>query len=262
MTNPATASLEGAAFTSRVADIGDSGPAADRALIEQLAMANRILFREGVVDAFGHISVRHDKRPDHFLLARNMAPALVTADDIVEFDLDGNPVNAKGRTVYLERFIHAEVFRARPDVMAVVHSHSPSVVPFSISRKAKLLPVCHMSGFLGMCTPVFEIRDHAGDSSDLLITNSKLGAALAKTLGACDCALMRGHGSTVVGSNIPEVVFRAVYTEQNARLQSEAMSMGDFTPLSEGEAVTSARNIASQINRAWDFWVMRAQGKL
>ena len=262
MTSPATPALEGTAFTSRVADRADGGPAADRALVEELAMANHILFREGVVDGFGHVSVRHDKRPDRFLLARNMAPALVTADDIVEFDFDGNPVNANGRTGYLERFIHGEVFRARPDVMAVVHSHSPSVVPFSISRKAKFLPVCHMSGFLGMCTPVFEIRDHAGESSDLLITNSRLGAALAKTLGACDCALMRGHGSTVVGANLREAVFRAVYTEVNAKLQSEAMSLGDFIPLTEGEAVTSARNIASQINRAWDFWVMRAQGKL
>jgi ribulose-5-phosphate 4-epimerase/fuculose-1-phosphate aldolase len=262
MTAAADSDLEGKAFTSRVADVADSGPRADRALLEELAMANRILYREGVVDGFGHVSVRHDKRPDRFLLARNMAPALVTADDIVEFDFDGNPVNAAGRTVYLERFIHGEVFRARPDVMAVVHSHSPSLVPFTISRKARFVPVCHMSGFLGMCTPVFEIRDFAGDSSDLLISNSKLGAALAQTLGKCDCALMRGHGSTVVGSNLREAVFRAVYAEVNAKLQSEAMKMGDYTPLSEGEAVTSARNISSQINRAWDFWVMRARGEV
>ena len=262
MTAPADAGLEGAAFTSRVADRADGGPRASRALVEELAMANRILFREGVVDAFGHVSVRHDARPDRFLLARNMAPALVSADDIVEFDFDGDPVNANGRTVYLERFIHGEIFRARPDVMAVVHSHSHSVVPFSISKKAKFLPVCHMSGFLGLDTPVFEIRDHAGDSSDMLITNSKLGAALAKTLGGCNCALMRGHGSTVVGPTLRETVFRAVYTEVNAKLQSEAMSLGEFIPLTEGEAVTSARNIASQVNRAWDFWVMRAQGKL
>ena len=267
MANPegvkaANNSLESVAFTSQVADRAGGGPAFDPALAEELAIGNRILFREGVVDAFGHISVRHDKQSDRFLLARNMAPALVTAADIVEFDFDGNPVNAAGRSVYLERFIHGEIFRARPDVMAVVHSHSPSVVPFSISRKAKFLPVCHMSGFLGMNTPVFEIRDHAGESSDLLITNSKLGAALAQTLGKCECTLMRGHGSTVVGSSIREAVFRAVYTEVNAKLQSEAMSLGDFIPLTQGEAATAARNIASQINRAWDFWVMRAQGKL
>lgn len=262
MSHPVAGELEGAAFTSRVADRADSGPAADPALAEELALANRILYREGVVDGFGHVSVRHDKKPDRFLLARNMAPALVTASDIVEFDFDGNPVNANGRTVYLERFIHGEIFRARPDVMAVVHSHSHAVVPFSISRKSKLLPVCHMSGFLGMCTPVFEIRDHAGDSSDLLITNSRLGAALARTLGECSCALMRGHGSTVVGSTLREAVFRAVYTEVNARLQSQAISLGEFIPLTEGEAVTSARNIASQINRAWDLWTLKVQGKV
>ncbi len=254
-------SLEGPAFTSKAADVGSEGPAADPALIAELVLANHILLREGVVDAFGHVSARHDKRPDRFLLARNMAPALVTAADIVEFDFDGNPVNAAGRSIYLERFIHAEIFRARPDVMAVVHSHSPSIVPFSISKKTKLLPVCHMSGFLGMRTPIFEIRDHAGYSSDLLITNSKLGAALAHTMGACNCALMRGHGSTVAGSSLREAVFRAVYTEVNAKLQSEAMSLGEFTALSEGEAETSARNISTQINRAWDYWVMKAQGK-
>ena len=141
--------------------------AADPKLLEELALANRILYREGVVDGFGHVSVRHDKNPNHYLLARNMAPALVTPDDIVEFDFDGNPVNSKHDRFYLERYIHGEVFRARPDVMAVVHSHSPSVVPFSISKKMKFMPVCHMSGFLGVCTPVFEIRDHAGDASEI-----------------------------------------------------------------------------------------------
>ena len=253
---------EGKSFTSLVADTGDVGEAPSRALVEELALANHILFREGVVDGFGHVSVRHDKRPDRFLLARNMAPALVTPDDIVEFDFDGNPVNAKGRTVYLERFIHAEVFRARPDVMAVVHSHSPAVVPFSVVKSSPLRPICHMSGFLGEEVPNFEIRDHAGDSSDLLITNSRLGAALAKKLGGCNCALMRGHGSTCVGPTLREAVFRAVYTEVNARLQSEAMRLGEPTFLTEGEARVSAGNISSQINRAWDFWRMRAEGKL
>jgi ribulose-5-phosphate 4-epimerase/fuculose-1-phosphate aldolase len=253
---------EGKAFTSLVADKGDIGDAPSRSLVEELALANHILFREGVVDAFGHVSVRHDKRPDRFLLARNMAPALVTADDIVEFDFDGVPVNSNGRTVYLERFIHAELFRARPDVMAVVHSHSPAVVPFSVVKSSPLRPICHMSGFLGEEVPMFEIRDYAGDSSDLLITNSKLGVALAKTMGGCNCALMRGHGSTVVGPNLRETIYRAVYTEVNARLQSEAMRLGEPTFLTAGEARNSAANISSQINRAWDFWRMRAEGKL
>ncbi len=253
---------EGKAFTSLVADKGERGPAPDASLVAELALANHILFREGVVDGFGHVSARHDKRFDRFLLARNMAPALVTADDIIEFDFDGQPINAGGRSVYLERFIHGEIYRARPDVMAVVHSHSPAVVPFSVVKTAGLRPICHMSGFLGEAIPVFEIRDHAGDASDLLVTNSKLGAALAKTLGGCNCALMRGHGSTVVAPALREAVFRAVYTEVNARLQSEAMRLGEPTFLTAGEAQTSATNIASQINRAWDFWRMRAEGKL
>ncbi len=258
----ASAHGEGKSFTSLVADKGGRGEAPGAGLIEELVLANHILFREGVVDGFGHVSVRHDKRPDRFLLARNMAPALVGPDDILEFDFDGNPVNSNGRAVYIERFIHAEVFRARPDAMAVIHSHSPAVVPFSLVKSSPLRPICHMSGFLGEEVPNFEIRDHAGDSSDLLITNSRLGAALAKTLGGCNCALMRGHGSTIVGPSIREAVFRAVYTEVNARLQSEALRLGEPTYLTEGEARVSAANIASQINRAWDFWRMRAEGKL
>ena len=249
-------------FTSRVSDHRNEGPAADPTLIEELVVANRILFREGVVDGFGHVSVRHDKRPDHFLLARNMAPALVTADDIVEFDLDGNPMNAQGRAVYLERFIHGEIFRARPDVVAVVHSHSHAVVPFGIVRGVPFRPVCHMSSFLPMCTPIFEIRDVCGEENDLLITNGKIGAALAECLGDATCVLMRGHGSTVVGSTLREAVFRAVYTEVNAHLQSEAMRIGPVTYLSEGEHRVATRTIATQINRAWDFWRMRAEGKI
>jgi ribulose-5-phosphate 4-epimerase/fuculose-1-phosphate aldolase len=253
---------EGTAFTSLVADTGDKSEPPSRELVEDLALANHSLFREGVVDAFGHVSVRHDKRPDRFLLARNKAPALVTPDDIIEFDFDGNPVNANGRTVYLERFIHGELFRARPEVMSVIHSHSPAVVPFSVVKSSPLRPICHMSGFLGKEVPNFEIRDHAGDSSDLLITNSKLGAALARTMGGCNCTLMRGHGSTVVAPTLKEAVYRAVYTEVNARLQSEAMRLGEPTFLTAGEARVSAGNISSQISRAWDFWRMRAEGKL
>lgn len=249
-------------FTSRVADAAGKGPAADPALFEDLVVANRILFREGVVDGFGHVSARHDKNPERFLLARNMAPALVTRDDIVEFDLDGIPSNAAGRPVYLERFIHGEIYRARPDVMAVVHSHSHAVVPFGIVTGVPFRSVCHMSSFLGMNTPIFEIRDVVGDENDLLITNGKLGAALAETLGTGTCVLMRGHGSTVVGGTLREAVFRAVYTEVNAHLQSEAMRIGPVTYLSEGESRVATRTIATQINRAWDFWRMRAEGKV
>jgi ribulose-5-phosphate 4-epimerase/fuculose-1-phosphate aldolase len=232
-------------------------PAADPALVADLVDANLILFDQGVVDAFGHASVRHPADPGLFLLARNMAPGLVTAGDIVTFDLDGNPRDADGRKVYLERFIHGEVYRARPDVNAVVHSHSPSVVPFSVVPGAPLRAICHMCGFLGADVPNFDIRDAAGDGTDLLITSSKLGAALAAKLGRHAAVLMRGHGSTVVGKDLRQVVYRAVYTEVNARLQSEASRLGAPVFLTPAEAAAASASIEPQNVRAWDLW--RAQ---
>ena len=251
-----------AALAETIADADVASSPADGKLIDDLVTANRILFREGVLDAFGHVSVRHDKHPDRFLLARNMAPALVTRDDIVTFDYDGRALDANGRGVYLERFIHAEIYRARPDVMAVVHSHSASVVPFGIVQGLPFRAVCHMGGFIGICAPVFEIRDVAGDETDLLIRNGMLGAALAKSLGDGNVVLMRGHGSTVVGDRLRQVVFRAVYTETNAKLQSEALRLGPITYLSAGEARTTARVIDMQVDRAWDLWKMQTEGRL
>jgi ribulose-5-phosphate 4-epimerase/fuculose-1-phosphate aldolase len=245
-----------------VPDAAARGAAADPALIDDLALANRILFREGVLDAFGHVSARHDKSADHFLLARNMAPGLVTSADIVTFDLDGRPVDANGRSVYLERFIHGEIYRARPDVMAIVHSHSPAVVPFGLLRNVPFRAVCHMSGFIGICAPVFEIRDVVGDASDLLITSNELGAALADALGDQNVVLMRGHGSTVVGSNLRQTVYRGVYTEVNAKLQAEVMRLGDYTPLSQGETETTRKTIETQVDRAWGLWSMKAKGEI
>ncbi|MDB5571455.1 MAG: HCOMODA/2-hydroxy-3-carboxy-muconic semialdehyde decarboxylase [Hyphomicrobiales bacterium] len=255
-------SADGASVAAPAVDRGAPGPAADAALIADLVIANRILFREGVVDAFGHVSVRHDKRPDRFLMARNMAPALVTEQDIVEFGDDGEPVNAAGRPVYLERFIHSEIFRARPDVMAVVHSHSMAVLPFGLVRSVPFRAVTHMGSFIGTCAPVFEIRDVVGDDNDLLITNRKLGRALAECLGQGTVCLMRGHGSTAVGNSVKQAVFRAVYTEQNARVLSEASRLGPVEGLSEAETRTATRVIDGQVNRAWDMWRMRAEGKV
>jgi HCOMODA/2-hydroxy-3-carboxy-muconic semialdehyde decarboxylase len=237
----------------------DARPAAASNLIDELVIANRVLFEHGVVDAFGHVSVRHDKQPDRFLLARNMAPALVAAADIVEFDLDGNPVDGRGRAVYLERFIHGEIYRVRPDVHAVVHSHSAAVVPFGIVSSVPLRPVWHMSGFIGEAAPVFEIREAAGHGSDLLIRNNALGAALARSLGPSPVVLMRGHGATIVGANLPQAVFRAVYTEVNARLQAEAIRLGPVTYLTPEETRATAASVGSQINRAWDLWKMRVK---
>jgi HCOMODA/2-hydroxy-3-carboxy-muconic semialdehyde decarboxylase len=240
-------------------------PPSEAELIDDVVTANRILFDQRVVDAFGHVSVRSSKRPDRFLLARNMAPALVTAGDILEFDLDGTPMAASAPSIYLERFIHAEIFRARPDVMAVVHSHSPAIIPFTVATGVGLKPVCHVSAFLGMVEdqiPVFEIRTTAGASSDMLIRSTQLGAALAKSLGSSPVVLMRGHGSTAVGASLRQAVYRAVYTEVNARLQSEALRLGPVTYLTEGESVNASKANDSQLNRAWDFWKMRAYGSI
>ncbi len=241
--------------------MSDNTPEAISSAIRELVDANHILFDQGVVDGFGHVSMRHPKKPDHFLLARSMAPALVTEGDILEFDADGAPVEAGGPAVYLERFIHSEMYRIRPDVVAVVHSHSPAVVPFSVVSGTKLRPICHMCGFLGAATPVFEIRDFAGSGSDLLIRDSRLGAALAQSLGQSAAVLMRGHGSTVVGNTVRQAVFRAVYTEVGARLQSEAMRLGPVTYLTaeEAEATTTTNN--TQIDRAWLLWLKAARNR-
>jgi ribulose-5-phosphate 4-epimerase/fuculose-1-phosphate aldolase len=227
--------------------------------IRELVDANHILFDQGVVDGFGHVSVRHPDRNDRFLLARSMAPALVTEGDVLQFDLEGAAVEKGGPAAYLERFIHSEIYRKRPDVSAVVHSHSPSVVPFGVVSGVKLRPMFHMCGFLGGGTPVFEIRDFAGNGSDLLISNNRLGAALAESLGEGPAVLMRGHGSTVVGSTLRQVVFRAVYTEVGARLQTEAMRLGPVTYLTEEESIGTTKTIGTQIDRSWLLWLKAAR---
>ena len=232
-------------------------PRPDTARVARLALANRILYDQGVVDAFGHVSVRHDASRDHFLLARNMAPALVTPDDILTFDLDGNALDGAGRRVYLERFIHGEIYRARPDVEAIVHSQSPSVIPFAATR-TPLRPIFHMSGFLGSGSTLFEIRAVAGDT-DLLIRDAALGRALAAALGPHSLVLMRGHGSTVVGASLEQAVYRAIYAETNARLQSRALALGEVTYLNEREAALAAATNDGQLARAWELWERRIE---
>jgi HCOMODA/2-hydroxy-3-carboxy-muconic semialdehyde decarboxylase len=226
--------------------------AADPALIDKLVLANRILYRQGVVDGFGHVSARHDRSADHFLLARNMAPGLVRREDIVTFDLDGAALDAAGRRVYLERFIHAEIYRARPDVQSVVHSHSPNVIPFGVTGTS-LQPVFHMSGFLAEGSALFEIRDVAGDT-DMLISSASLGVALAAALGSRSTVLMRGHGSTVVGASLEQAVYRAIYAEVNARLQTQARQLGEVTYLNANEAAKAAATNDTQLPRVWDLW--------
>jgi len=253
---------DAASVSAVVGDAKADGPAPQPRLVADLVTANRILFDQNVVDAFGHVSVRHDKRADRFLLARSMAPALVGPADILEFDLDGNPIAAEGRPVYVERFIHGEIYRARPDVVAVVHSHSHAVIPFGVVTAHKLRAIFHMSGFVGVDTPIFEIRDTAGDGSNLLVSSRALGAALAKTLGPRSVVLMRGHGVTVTAPNLHEAVYRAVYVDVNARLQLEAIGLGSVNYLTEAEGRATAVSQSNHVGRAWDMWKMKVEGGL
>jgi HCOMODA/2-hydroxy-3-carboxy-muconic semialdehyde decarboxylase len=229
-----------------------------KALIDDLVSANHILFKEGVVDGFGHVSVRDERNPERFLLARSIAPATVRARDVMEFGMDGEPLSARGRKPYLERYIHSEIYRVRPDVVAVVHSHSPALIPFGITGTS-LKPVFHMSGFLGSATPIFEIREAGGPATDMLIRDRKLGAALARALGRSPFALMRGHGAVAVGATLKQTVYRAIYAEVNARLQAEAMRLGAVNYLNDEEAVNAARTNDGVVDRPWELWKTRAK---
>ncbi|MEZ5740430.1 MAG: class II aldolase/adducin family protein [Burkholderiaceae bacterium] len=239
---------------TELVDRGAPSPPADPALIDDLVLANRILFRHRVVDAFGHVSVRHPASPERFLLARNMAPGNVTAADLVEFDLDGHPVTAAGRKVYLERFIHSAIYKARPDVMSIVHSHAHATVPFGVVSQAALRPIWHMSWFLAEKTPVFEISDAVGDGSDMLIRTAALGDALAASLGAGSVVLMRGHGATAVGPSLRHAVYHAVYLQLNAELQLKTAVLGEARYLSPAEVAAARVSVGSQLDRAWNLW--------
>ena len=233
-----------------------SGGPVDPAAIEDLVAANRILADQGVLDGYGHVTMRHPHAPDRYFLSRSKAPAIITAADIMEYDLDSNPVDQAGRLMYIERFIHGEIYKARPDVNAIVHSHSPTVIPFTVTT-VKLRPICHMSAFLKDDVPNFEIRDCDG-MTDLLIRNAKHGSGLAKTLGSNNVALMRGHGNVCVGSNIMTAVYRAIYTEVNARLQAQAISLGGpikFLEPEEYELITGRKD--TNFQRPWAMWKSR-----
>ncbi len=227
-----------------------------QAATDDLVTANHILASEGILDGYGHVSVRDPANPNHYFLSRSLAPGLVTAADIIEYDLDSNPINDH-RQSYRERFIHGEIYKARPDVMAIVHDHSPAVIPFSVSS-VPLRAVSHMAAFIGEGVPVFEIRDVDG-MTDMLISNPKRGQALAKVLGAHPAALMRGHGAAVVGATVKEAVGRAYYLDLDARLQEQAMLLGGKVTYFEPE---EARKTAPQdgFERAWDVWKRKASG--
>ena len=226
-------------------------------VIEDIVIANRILAARGVVDAFGHVSARHPENPGRFLLARSMAPELVTADDVLVFEADSEPVAGETRKPYLERFIHGEIYKARPDVNAVVHSHSPSVIPFGVSS-VQLRPIYHMAGFLSGGAPVFDINDRFGCCTDMLVRNRDQGAALAQALGDRNIALMRGHGFAAVGPSVPVAVYRAVYTETNAALQQQAIGLGGSVKyLGDEEALNADATNNGVIEKPWELW--RAQ---
>ena len=231
-------------------------PGVDPALLEDIVVGSRILADFGVVDGFGHVSARNPANPNHFLMSRSLAPALVTADDIMEFDLEGNPVDARGRAIFIERFIHSEIYKARPDVMSVVHTHSPGVIPFSVS-KVPLRAMFHNPAFLAVGVPVWDIRKDFGETS-MLVNNAALGKSLAETLSDKPVVLMRGHGDVTVGPTVKMAVFRAYYTDVNARLQAQALALGgEPNYLTPGEGVKADQTNFAVMDRIWNLWRMR-----
>jgi ribulose-5-phosphate 4-epimerase/fuculose-1-phosphate aldolase len=230
-----------------------------RDVLEELVTANRILAHEAVVDAFGHVSIRHPQRSDHYVMSRARAPECIEVGDLIEFAQDGTPIETIGgdRKPYAERFIHGGIYEARPEVRAVVHHHSPSVIPFGITG-TRLSPVMHMCAAMGTDVPVWDSRTNFGDTN-LLVTNLAMARDLARALGDRPVALMRGHGAVVAGGSLREVVFNSVYLELNADLQMKASSLGAITFLSAGEVAAVLKTRGSfTYERAWEYWCRRA----
>jgi len=230
-------------------------------LIKDLVVANRILAREEVVDAYGHISVRHPDNPKHFFLARSLAPDLVEQGDIVELGLDAQPVRDEKRALYLERFIHAAIYEARPDVQAVVHAHAEDILPFGIASATPLRPVIHSGSFIGAHVPVWDIADKFGDT-DLLVRNMEQGRDLARCLAGNNVALMRGHGFASAGRSLIEVVRMSVYLPRNARALLRGKQLGgEVKYLSDGEIAARAAGYSpysTETWRAWEYWANKA----
>ena len=224
-------------------------------LLLDLVASNRILAGHGVIDAYGHVSMRSPRDPNRYFLARSLAPEKVQRDDILEYDLDSKPIDAQGRDSVFERFIHGEIYKARPDVMAVVHNHSPSVIPFSITG-VPVRAIFHMAAFVGEGLPNFEIRD-VRKGTDLLIRDSLLGSALAKTLAGKPAALMRGHGAVVVGESLPRAVGRSVYLEMSAKMQMQAMLMSEKITYLDAAEVQASMPV-QDYKRAWPLWREKA----
>ena len=234
------------------------GRAVDRAR-EEVALGNRILANEGVLDAFGHVSVRHPENPSRYLLSRSRSPELVEPADVLEFDLDSNPVHPAKASLYSERVIHGEIYKSRPDVMAIVHHHSPAILPFCVSG-IELVPVFHLGAPMGSKVPFWDQRDDFGDTN-MLVVKPEEGASLARALGNSSMVLMRRHGATVVGASVPDLCLRTIYSVRNAEFQWQARMLGHVSMLSPGE-VEKCSAIHQQPNvtgRTWEYWSMRLE---
>jgi ribulose-5-phosphate 4-epimerase/fuculose-1-phosphate aldolase len=232
-------------------------PQPDQALLDDLVAANRILYSKNIVDGLGHVSVRHDKDPNKYVLAAERAPGLVKREDLAIYDLDSNAVTLRERRPYNERFIHGEIYKVRPDVHCVIHCHTPSLVTFCVCQ-TPLRPLYHMSGFLGRGVARFEIREVAG-MTDMLCSTPALGAALAKSLADKQIVLMRGHGATMAGQSIKHAVFRAIYATLNATMQMDAMRMGEVMYLADEEALKGMEINDRFVDRSWALWELEAK---
>ena len=224
-------------------------------LIWDLVAANRILADQDVLDGYGHVSVRNERNPARYLLARSMAPEITTADDIMEYDLDSNPIDGRGRAMHSERFIHGEIYKVRPEVKSVVHFHAPSVVLMSVSGET-LRPIYHMAGFIGDGAPLFDIRKAAGQMTNMLISDGALGHALAQALGNKPVALMRGHGAVVVGESLQQAVGRSVYVKVNAEMQVQAL--GKKIDFLDPEEARLAGIMNDSFPKDWELWKEKA----
>jgi HCOMODA/2-hydroxy-3-carboxy-muconic semialdehyde decarboxylase len=235
----------------------ESRPLADPAVLRLLVIANRILASEGVLDAFGHVSIRHPEAPSHYLIARSLGPERVTEDDLQRYTLEGQQIGGNQKAGYAERAIHGAIYLERPDVLAVCHNHSRSIIPYGVTG-VPLRPIMHMAGLLGPEVPVWEPQDEFGDT-DMLVRSLDQGRSLARTLGDRRVALMRGHGSVVVGDNLKQVVMNSVFMERNAELQARALALGAPRYLTTGEIEKTWTWLGSDlvVDRAWDTWAER-----
>jgi HCOMODA/2-hydroxy-3-carboxy-muconic semialdehyde decarboxylase len=236
--------------------VSASGGPVERAVLEDLAAASRILVDQGVFDQAGHTSMRHPGNAARFLMSRSLAPASTTADDIMEFDLDCNAIDPQGRSGFLERYLHGEIYKKRPDVMAIAHSHSPSVIAFGLSH-VPMRAMYHNAAFLAAGVPVFDIREKFG-ATDIVISTPEKGAALAESLADKPVALLRAHGMVAVGPSLPVAIFRAIFTVISANIQHQALALGGHIAALDAEegALADVVNVQT-IGRSWDLWKKR-----